>query len=800
MLYLCAMLSGMFFLWSAGYVRNSKIRFIRSLVLTFVFYFMFYILVSAALFVFDVFMIRYAVAGTSAVCGICFLINFGASIIRKCNTSKDWVCERDSWISFVLIVFLVILTWGSFGFRGMGADQGVYPTQAINFCYDKTETYQDIEEYEALADTEYKEFYLEQIDALGGYDLLLEGRHIPTIKVSDETGEAEGLWHGIPTYSAILGLSAKIFGLENMPFIGLLFYICLLCMTEFILEDLNVASWVRRGAILLLGMSPQVIWIKDSTITEGFLAVLIVTYIYYILHHNREKRFLSVMPVITFGFFHVTIFTMMPVFILIYAFRYLSEREKMYLTCIRIISVGYLAGFFMMLKVQPRYTLPNYHQGMQFLSLEQIIGAACIGSCLGIIFSYLVRYIKAEKITIEKICKSSLRVIGAAAIAYLAYAAVAKYGTWGQIRSMTLVCYCVLTGILIIPCILYLFLAKKYDYSIELGTVAILFSWCIVIYSIFMRKEIRYYYYWGRYIMPYLVIVLILFAILMSARKLCYIFMIIGLLILAPYTMTVTREQDATRIQWDMFVSVLNEAGTADTVLLDTDLMSIFYFPIRAAGNAKVYPVFETFEKTLDYIEAGENIVYISRRKEENLNQWLSVKYRDYAEVKLDSNVDCRNIILGLPQTGAVKTERYPVTVYQYNESSVFENNYLSGWTSADAAGNRWMWGEDACLECFMKREDYQMIIYPGYEIPFDSIQADKITVDVYLNETFLGTIDWTKENVAQYKVLDIPSESITEGCNIIHFVSDLWSPAEYGAEDINCYGVSIEKIELKKR
>ncbi len=801
--YMCVLLVGMLCLWLAGYIRNSQIRFARSVILTFVFYFMLYVLSSAILFVFDIFQIRYAVVGTGLICGICFLINLVLLSRGKFNRDKVWVSEKDSYISFLLIAFSAILTWGNFGFLGMGSDQGVYPTQAINFCYDKTETYQDIEEYEALEDTEYKAFYQEQIktDELRGYDLLIEYGHVPNINVSGETGKVEGIFHGIPTYSAILGLSAKIFGLKNIPFIGLLFYLCLLCMMEFILSDLNISRWMRRGTVLLLAMSPQVVWSKDSTLTEGFIAVLIITYIYYILHPDREKRFWSVMPITTFAFFHVTIFTMMPLFILIYVYRYISEHEKMYLGCIRIISVTYLLGFFMMVKVQPIYTLDrNYHQGMRFLSLEQIIAVACIGSCFGIIVSYLVQYIRIEGNTIEKVCKSALRVIGAAAIAYLIFMAAVHYKTWDQIRSMTLICYSVLTGVFMIPCIIYRLIVKKYDYSIELGTVGILFSWCIVVYSMVMKMQVPYYYYWSRYLMPYLSIVLILFAILMAAKKLGCALLMGGLLILTPYAMLVTSAQDDTYIQWDTFISVLKEAETADTVILDNDLMRIFFFPIRAVGNAKVYPVYETLEKTLDYIETGENVAYISRRnREENVNPWLSVKYRDYAEIKVDSRVNCRNIVLGLPQMGAVNTEVYPVTVYRYNGSSVDEDNYLDGWTSADAAGYRWMWEEDAYLECFMSKEDYQMIIHPGHAIPFDSIQADKIAVDVYLNEKFLGTLDWTEENVMEDKGLIIPSDYITDGCNIIHFVSDLWSPAEYGAEDKNTYGFSAGLVELRK-
>ena len=48
-------------------------------------------------------------------------------------------------------------------------------------------------------------------------------------------------------------------------------------------------------------------------------------------------------------------------------------------------------------------------------------------------------------------------------------------------------------------------------------------------------------------------------------------------------------------------------------------------------------------------------------------------------------------------------------------------------------------------------------------------------------------------------KGLIIPSDYITDGCNIIHFVSDLWSPAEYGAEDKNTYGFSAGLVELRK-
>lgn len=800
MKYIFVLLIGMFFFWLAGYVSNKKIRFVRSLILTFVFYFMIYVLVCAVLFVFDVFSIKYAVIGTSAIGAIYFFINFGLLSKEKCNMDKEWVSEKESYISFILILFLVILTWGNFGFFGMGQDQGVYHTQAINFCYGKTETYQSIEEYEALEDTEYKEFYQKQIKkSLGGYGLLsLYSKYTPTMKISNETGQEEGIWHGIPTYSAILGLSAKIFGIENMPFIGCLFYLCLLCIVEFILADLNLGCWVRGGAVLLLGMSPQVIWIKDSTLTENFLAVLIVVYIYYILHKDKNKRLWSVMPIITFSFFHVTIFTMMPIFILIYVYRFILEREKIYLTCIRVVSVAYLLGFFMMVKVQLWYTLLNYQHGLSFLTFGQIIAVACIGSCLGIIVSYIVQYIKIEGKVIKSISKSVLSVIGVVTIVYLVFMAVICYDTWDQIRFMTLICYSVLTGVFIVPYILYTFIVKKYDYSMELGIIGILFSWCIVFYSIVMRREIPYYYYYSRYLMPYLSIIIILFSMLMAKRKTYYAFIMIGLLILTPYTMVVKNRQDDTHIQWDTFVTVLEEIGTADTVILDTDLMRIFYFPIRTVRNINVYPVYESLEKTLNYVD-GKNVVYISDDVEENLNPWLSVKYRDYAEIKLDSNFDGRNIILGLPEAEAVKTEVYPVTIYQYNEQLVYEHNYVLGWGPINGLGYRWMCAEDAYLECFLRKEDYQMIVHHGDRIPFSSIKADKISVDVYLNETFLGTIDWTEKNSDQDKILDIPLEYITDGCNIVHFVSNLWSPAEYGAEDESTYGFSVESIEFKR-
>lgn len=90
MIYMCVVLIGMLFLWLAEYVRNHKIRLVRSLVLTLVFYFMFYVLVSAVLFVFDIFLLRYAVAGTGVVCGIYFLINFCLSFKKKIIRAKSW--------------------------------------------------------------------------------------------------------------------------------------------------------------------------------------------------------------------------------------------------------------------------------------------------------------------------------------------------------------------------------------------------------------------------------------------------------------------------------------------------------------------------------------------------------------------------------------------------------------------------------------------------------------------------------------------------------------------------------------
>lgn len=799
MKYLCVFFIGMLLLWLTGCIYNQKIRLVRSIVLTYIFYIVLYVLVSAGLFAIDRFRVKYAVTGTALVSGICLLVSLYLGKKQKIF-HKEWLSEKDSYLSFVLITVLVFFTFGSFGFFGMGQDQGVYQAQAINFYFDETKTYQNIQEYDELEDSEYKLFYEEQVFAQGGYNLLLTC-HDTVPNVSETTGKAEGIWHGIPTYSAILALSAKILGLKNMAYVGHTFYICLLCLLEFVLLELGCSIWKRQLAILLLGISPQVIWIKESTLTEGFLAVLILLFIYYILYKDTEKRWLSVIPVTAFCFYHVTIYTVMPVLLLVYAYRYLLERDKRYLWFIRETALAYIIGFFFMLRSQPWYTFFNYQAGLKFFSFQEIKIIAVLGAVLGIIFSCILPYLNIGKRILDKGIKTLLCVMSLGLIAFVAIMAGSSCENWSQICSLTIICYSVLTGVFILPYIIGTLVLKRYDMNTELGILGLLFLWCIEIYCILMRRNISYYYYFSRYLMPFLAIIIIFFAILANTKKIYYCLTIVGLIILTPFTYVIISQKDDTHIQWDMFASVLENADSADAVFIDPEFMLTFYFPVRAKTGAKVYPVYHTLEETFQYVNVKGDAVYIGGNVGGKMNKWLSVKYNDTAERILDDNINHRNLILNLPEL--MFTEKYPVTVYNINRptENIFahNSNFLFGWGAIDDTGYRWMNAPEAYLECFLHKSDYQMIMHTGHAIPFGSITSSEIRTEIFLNDNYINTVEWKEGDADTDRTLEIPREYVLEGQNVISFKSNLWSPSEYGGGDTSTYSFSIDSIELKK-
>ena len=99
-----------------------------------------------------------------------------------------------------------------------------------------------------------------------------------------------------------------------------------------------------------------------------------------------DHKWLSVIPVAVFGCYHVSLYTMIPMFVMIYGGMYVFTRDRQYAVLMPVTILGYLASYFMMRQIQPFYTMNNYSPvfvgGIGVNNITVIVSALSAGAAV----------------------------------------------------------------------------------------------------------------------------------------------------------------------------------------------------------------------------------------------------------------------------------------------------------------------------------------------------------------------------------------------------------------------------------
>ena len=337
------------FITSAALLKKNEI--IENGILAFTGYWCIYIIVSGLLFWCDGFQIVTAVAITLGIELLVICVKW------KEIAYKSWYCDiKGNLFPLLICVVMLPFIWDKFEIYGMGQDEGVYQTQAIAFLSGDTQNQQEITTYHQVSE-EGKAVYQDVMKRklMGFYlydDTLL------TLESEEKISEASGFYHGVPTFSAILALWGSVAGMEHMAGIQTLLYICACFLIFYIARQLGLERSYRNAAVLLLAISPMVVWVSKATLTEMVLSCIVLLFLYF-LSESSERRFilLSILPILAFSFFHITIYTVIPAIVLVYFMLYLHEGKKEYLIAVSVELIGFIAGIHMMADVVTTYSL-----------------------------------------------------------------------------------------------------------------------------------------------------------------------------------------------------------------------------------------------------------------------------------------------------------------------------------------------------------------------------------------------------------------------------------------------------------
>lgn len=655
-----------------------------------------YILSAGILIAFNRFSIQMAL-GLAVILLVLADIIIYAVRRQKPQIAFSW---KNSFFGLIISLAVLPLGFSTFGFFGMGQDEGVYQAKAIGYIYGYNDNYVSFDEYDGLASNEEKSRYMQVLgNELAGYNFALSEENISAgedISRNDTLGNL----HGIHTFSALLGLYGTVFGVENMLGLGSIILMLSVFLIWLILSNLKVGSLYKGIAVLLYLTSPQILWQARTSLVETTLAFIILTFIYLITDEkNKNFRWLSWLPVAVFSYFHITVYVFMPLFVLIEYGLYFATGKRRYMGAAALSIAAYLGGFYMMYTSSLTYVYGNYDRlyigSIGTGNINKFVTAVSAGALLLTLMlaalpvkNHKKSVVKNKKLEIfRRILSIILVVLGVTGCIYVA---VKSSYPFSYITSYA---YMLSSGIIMIPVIILAALIKPKAFSKNSSIVILsaMFYYCVVLYSIAFKKEVLHYYYYGRYIVPYLSVIVILGACVMQniygelslckrnrnkniMAGVCSLAAMLAAAVLSPYAAVVTTQQDQTELQWEV-VTEITEMIKADTaVVVCGDAASQCMMLLKYMTEADIYVDMQDMQEQLHNLSGKYDKIYIVSMKEddERLAEHMDRIYHNdniiQTDVKMPEKLS--GIKALIPYAEEFETVSRPIAVYEYLSES----------------------------------------------------------------------------------------------------------------------------------
>ncbi len=591
-----------------------------------------YIMTSAVFFFFRFFDLSLVLLGPLAL----FLVGDLVMLLRKKPLGKiDWDWKGRPFV-LLLTVLALVVTWGKFGWYGMGQDEGVYQTEAILLMHGHTNR-MEFEEYEKQEPEEEKALYLKGIETNFSHQgleviqfTLKENSVLPGLlnREVEAYGPTESIFHGIPTYPALLALSGMLFGMEHMAAIQTLFFVLAMLLLWVTGENLGLRTPAKLLLCGIYVLSPEAVWLSKSCLTESAQAMLMTLFLYFLTdEENPLHRWWSALAVAVFSLIHVTIFVMIPMFLALYVLLYLWRGDKQYLKALGLSAAGFMTGYTFMSVVSPRYTMANMERvipktmsmGMAYLLLMAL-------GLFGLLLSLVLRRVRIrrglEAFAQSGFCAWILRILIIALLGLSVAASVGKISGGEEaaaaITKNGFYNLAWMTGLVILPVsVLYMLLRPRKLLQREAGFAAVfVFLYAGLLMSCVLKAEISFCYYFGRYFVPYIPVVCVLSALIWNrfSNRSLGIGMTIGVLAMAPFDYILMNRQDDTRSGYEILSRISEAVSTPNSaVIWDNgyeDTAKLFGLPVRELSGTDLYFLEEDQAAQIERLAGRYDYVY----------------------------------------------------------------------------------------------------------------------------------------------------------------------------------------------
>ncbi len=799
-----------------GIIWYQKRNIVESSVIGVIWFFCSHIIACMGLFVIDWYSLFRAICLTllldAAVFGTVVFFRrpkpFSVKGLFRCDLSL-----KPMLIPLLICLLALPVTAQKHEFYGMGQDQGVYQTQAILFMHGDNARQKDFPEYHLLETEEARAEFSDAVrHRLYGYDR--QSANYPDTVYDWSVSEVSGFIHGIPTHAAILALWGELFGMAHMADVETIFYLCLIFLVFCICRNLRLKKHSCAIAALCTAFAPIVIWVSKSSLTEGFLSLLPVLFLYFLTDsEHADKRWLSILPVAVFGCFHVSFYTMLPMFLMVYGGLYFFTRQRQFAVLMPLTVLLYLGSYFAMRQVQPIYTMNNYSPvfvgGVNVFNLSAVVTIVSIAAFLASVgYVWIVSRTNRNFYAMPNWNRTSsksrwfkgfLAVLVVLPVLYILVKALLTCDTWDAVSYLSLFGFCSNAGLILLPLAIVTapFMGRYIAHRNRRLVVFLMFFYCVLVYSAVLRFDIPHYFYYGRYLAPFLPIAAIFAAMVLDRTKKRIVIpsAALGLCCLLPYNLNLMYEHDDTRMEWEVMQDIADAAEGADCMVIDQDYLMRLWLPMTAMTEADIYPAGSDPETQLaDLSLRYDDVLYLTESPVSV--DYYSVRYREHTHTSEDLSEYTARI---LPFPLAFTQTEEDVYLYLYDK---YRLDYSAAECYADFTGFSvleqtfaWTASEKTSVSCRLYPSDYTLTVDFGNVIPLSLLEDGCMEIAVCLNDTKIGDILVTDDNNNGTAALTVPEELVTDGENLLTFESALWSAAEITEGDTRMLGFPLESV-----
>jgi len=646
---------------------SGKITVIKNLAIGAAYYVCAFIIISQITFALDIYSL-FLVYTIITILAVIALLVIYLKKYKVLDALKQLKVEE--YYPICLIVILVIgflFSFLKFDMFGMGQDQGVYQTNALLMVDGLDSRIVPVKEYELMTNDEDRQEFLNYMKreylSWSGFYPMQSNETQGTIQPGTYPVNS-AIFHGLQNLPAMLSITGKIYGAEQIMH-GLTLPYIISIVLIFITLNINFEfnKWTSSIATIVFALSPVVLWVSKASLTESYLAMFMSLFIYGLTCKEKIQSWLLWIPVSAFAFFHVSIYLIMPIFVLLFIGLAIYRRDKGILFSGAASTILYAVGFLVMTFSSPGYTTRNYRWLFKLLydigfHIEQysarfIFVFIVCGIVLGLLFCVYYFIIRKERVMpdFKKVLPILLRIISVLCILAFIYkwyefarippenALVHNHFRGGgfitTLPNTRLFAYAFATGFFFLAIIAINGLkGDKKLLRADTLPLTLIFTYTVLILSLTFADDVPYYYYFTRYTVPYIPLIVILGGVCISRFKVGWqaTFAALSLVIMLPFSTSLALNKDISTMEIKSHREVMDivyEFEPGSIVLLEWDINRFFYNSISLKSESYALPnyMLETFND-LSFIP-GRDIYYIYQEGEVNEAR---AKYR-YAQV-----------------------------------------------------------------------------------------------------------------------------------------------------------------------